>query len=688
MRSVVALALLVLIVPVMVLAGNSKPAPRLADGEPYYDYVPTDVLVKFRSTLHASDVATLVEAAGGRVAHWSDALDYYRVEIPVSRSTEEAVLQFRALPEVEWANFNYIAHALYTPNDQLYEYQWHYPRINLPSAWDITRGNANVVVAVCDQGFQFNHVDWVGVQTTSPHDYVDNDNDPSTSIDESHGMHVAGTIFAATNNNTGVAGIAPLCTLMPIRCLDDSGSGSSQMIADAITWGANHGADAMNLSLGFPVSGPPQDPGPPMSTAVANAGNAGVVIFAATGNDGQPYVGYPALYQQCIAVGSTGYDDVRADYSNYGTGLDIVAPGGDMSEDLNGDQYADGVLSTVRYDNQWAYVFFQGTSMATPHACGVGALLMSNGLAGSQVRQALQETALDLGPNGWDNQFGYGRIDAHAALLWQGGGGGGEVTLLNESFESWPPAGWEFEQVGAAGPGWVSLAANGGDADGGTDSHTGSNAAFHDDDDVSGISDDWIITPGIAIPANATEIRFRFWQRNFYVLGFYYYHGLWYTTDGTNWNEVGEMNGVEEDWEEIEVTADALAGQTVQFGFRYGGDYATEWYIDDVTLTAVVPEAAGDANSALPEAFSLLEPYPNPFNSIAQIPFELSAAARVDLAVYNLLGQKVATLADAREFAAGHHQVSWDAAGATTGLYFLRLTSGSDIQTRKLLLTK
>ena len=683
------IGLLLILVTATAFAGSAKPAVGLAADEPYYEYVPGEVLVKFQGSATASDVTALIAQLGGRIAEYSEQLDDYRITAPAAMSTEEAVLFFRQSPTVEWANFNYLAHALFTPNDPFYVYQWHYPRINLPQAWDITRGNANVVVAVCDMGFQFNHPDWASVQTTSPHDYIDNDNDPTTTVDESHGMHVAGTIFAATNNNLGVAGIAPLCTLMPIRVLDDSGSGSAQQIADGIVWAANHGAELMNLSLGFGVSGPPQDPGPPTSTAITTAANAGVVIFAATGNDAQPYVGYPALYQQCIAVGSTGYDDVRADYSNYGNGLDIMAPGGDMSEDLNSDGYADGVLSTVRAGGEWAYVFFQGTSMATPHACGVGALLMSHGLAGNQVRQALQETAVDLSSPGWDNQYGYGRINALAALQWQGGGGG-ETTLLNETFESWPPANWAFlrGQGGAIGPGWVSLAANQDEANGGVDPHNGTTAAFHNDDNVDGVSDDWLATPAVAVPVNATSIRFRFWQRNFYVDGYYEYHGVWYSTDGTNWNEAIELDQVEESWTQVELNADALEGQTVYFAFRYQGDYATEWFIDDVTLTAVVPGAADPQQAALPENLTLLAPYPNPFNSVAQIPFELSAPARVELNVYNLLGQHVATLTSSQDFTAGRHQLAWDASAVTSGLYFVKLTSGSAIQTRKLLLVR
>lgn len=414
------LATLVVVLLGLTPAFATKSLPLLKTGEPFYEFVPGQVLVKFAPTATAADIAGLVTQVDGELAYHSELLDFYRIDLS-SADVGEVINFFRGQNDVLWANFNYVAHAAYTPNDTYYGYQWHYPRINLPNAWDITLGSASVVVAVADMGFYFDHEDWAGVQTVHPYDFVGGDTDPSTTVDDSHGAHVAGTIIAATNNSVGVAGVAPLCTLMPIRVLDDQGSGSTQTIADGIAWAGTHGAEVLNLSLGYPVSGPPQDPGPPLSTAVASAAAAGVVICAASHNQAQPYVAYPAAYEECIAVGSTGYDDALAPYSNYGSALDVVAPGGNTDQDLNGDGYADGVLSTVRSaQNGDYYVFWQGTSMASPHVAGVAGLLVSNGLATSQVRDALQQTAVDLGSPGWDQTFGHGRIDAHAALQWGG----------------------------------------------------------------------------------------------------------------------------------------------------------------------------------------------------------------------------------------------------------------------------
>ncbi len=248
----------------------TKPLPLLKTGEPFYEFVPGQVLVKFAPTIKTADITAIAAQVDGELSYHSALLDFYRIDLS-GTDVEEAISFLRGQDGVLWANFNYIAHAAYTPNDTYYGYQWHYPRINMPQAWDITLGSASVVVAVADMGFYFDHEDWTGVQTVHPYDFVGGDTDPSTTVDDSHGAHVAGTILAATNNSVGVAGVAPLCTFMPIRVLDDEGSGTTQAIADGIAWSGTQGAEVLNLSLGYPVSGPPQDPGPPLSTAVARA---------------------------------------------------------------------------------------------------------------------------------------------------------------------------------------------------------------------------------------------------------------------------------------------------------------------------------------------------------------------------------------------------------------------------------
>jgi subtilisin family serine protease len=657
--------------------------------EPYYPFVRGEVLVKFVAGIDGTRAANVCAQVGGKILDRSGQLDFYRVRVAAG-TEKRAVESLRAQSNIEWANLNYIAHALFTPNDPDYVYQWHYPKINLPQAWDITRGVSTVVVAVCDMGWYFNHEDWASVVRTAPWDFIDNDNDPSSTADNSHGMHVAGTIFADTDNNLGVAGIAPLCTLMPVRVLNDSGQGTEAQIANGISWAATHGAKVLNLSLGFNGGGVPQDPGPPLSTAIFQAADSNVVICAAAGNDGGTNVLYPAAYSVCISVGATGYDDAIAPYSDGGTGLDVVAPGGNLSQDLNHDGYNDGVLSTVHNATEGdAYYFFQGTSMATPHVSGVASLLLSHGLAANQVRQALEETALDLGTPGWDAVYGYGRIDAYAALQW----GGQEQTLLTENFDggTWPPAGWSSQILGPASPGWAALNGN---TDAGCDNvaHSGTNAAFHNDDQGAGNTNvrDILITPPVTIPANAQHAHLKFFQRNCWLPTYYSdstHHWAMLSTNGTTFNMIAEFNQPLQNWAESDVVVDGHAGQQVWFAFYYQGDYATEWYVDDVSVTANVSTAADERPASLPAKIMLGDAYPNPFNSMTVIPLELSRAARVQLSVYNVMGQRVAELLPMTPLAAGTHRFEWNAANFASGIYLVRL-SGEAAMTKKIILIR
>jgi len=169
------------------------------------------------------------------------------------------------------------------------------------------------------------------------------------------------------------------------------------------------------MSLGAPVGGQV------IEDAVANAFNNGVVVVAACGNGNTSDCDFPGAYNSyVIAVGATAYNETRAPYSSFGSSLDIMAPGGNTAVDLNGDGFADGVLQNTFSDTpvDFAYWFFQGTSMATPHIAGVAALLLAkdSGLTPTEVRDAMEQTALDLGTTGRDDTFGWGLVNAKSAL--------------------------------------------------------------------------------------------------------------------------------------------------------------------------------------------------------------------------------------------------------------------------------
>lgn len=359
-----------------------------------------------------------------------------------------AVKALRARADVLSADLNYIRRAQRAPNDPAYKYQWHYPLINLPQAWDVTTGSANVIVAVIDTGVFMAHPDLTLNLISTGYDFISDparardgngiDNDPddpgdATVLGQSswHGTHVAGTIAASSNNNSGVAGVAWLSKIMPLRVLG-KGGGTSYDIMQAVRYAAGlpndsgnvppQKADIINLSLG----------GSGASAAEQNiytqARNAGVIIIAAAGNNNSGDLLYPASYEGVVSVSAVDMNKVKAPYSNFGTKIDIAAPGGNTRVDLNNDGISDGVVSTLVDDSSGTRVAslksYAGTSMASPHVAGVAALMVSvRKAASSTLTPAEFDTLIfngtivnDLGDPGRDDIYGYGLIDAFKAV--------------------------------------------------------------------------------------------------------------------------------------------------------------------------------------------------------------------------------------------------------------------------------
>jgi serine protease len=312
------------------------------------------------------------------------------------------------------AGVNLQASKVVATNDPVSSYQWHFDNIQMDQAWGVSTGSG-VTVAVLDSGLAYGGPDGLGCVIPGT-DVVNGDADPADG--DGHGTHVSGTIAQATNNGTGVAGVAHDACVMPVKVLDDSGSGGFADIAEGIYYAVDNGAQVINMSLGIPAryrieSDPIMDPA--LDYAYAND----VTVVAAAGNDGsRRNVSYPASYSTTLAVGATDALDNLAPYSNRGKGLDLVAPGGNTSADTDGDGYVDGVLQETLIDGSWGYYFFQGTSMAAPHVAGVAALLIANGTATTPdaIKAVLQSTAKDLGDPGFDSTYGAGLIQAYAAL--------------------------------------------------------------------------------------------------------------------------------------------------------------------------------------------------------------------------------------------------------------------------------
>lgn len=369
-----------------------------------------------------------------------------------TRDKMETLWMVRAVNKhagVVFAEPNYIRRSFIEPGDTYYEYQWHYPLINLPDAWGITTGSGDVTVAVVDTGVLLDHPDLAGQLRDDGYDFIsdislsldgdgidDDPDDPGDQLDANgssfHGTHVSGTVAALTDNTGGeggVAGVAWNAKILPLRALGYGGSGTSYDIMQAVKYAAGlendsgiilpDPADVINLSLGGTSASQSEQ------AVFSEVRDAGVIVVAAAGNNASSEGEYPAAYNGVISVNAVTIEEALASYSNYGDTIDVAAPGGSYNTDINLDGYIDGVLSTIGDDSsgdiEMGYAFYVGTSMAAPHVSGVIALM--KGLYPDMTPDAF-DTLLaagyltrDLGDSGWDEDFGWGLIDAYQAVL-------------------------------------------------------------------------------------------------------------------------------------------------------------------------------------------------------------------------------------------------------------------------------
>lgn len=304
----------------------------------------------------------------------------------------------------------------FIPNDPYYKHQWHLDQIQMPQAWRRSQGEG-AIVAVIDTGVLFRDhgrhrqaPDLAGTNFVPGYDFVDGDDTPDDG--HGHGTHVAGTIAQSTNNGLGVAGVAPAARIMPIRVLDDRGAGKYGNVAAGIRWAVDNGANILNLSLGGPT------PSPAISSAIRYAHSKDVLVVVAAGNTGRSRVQFPGSAAHAFSVGAVRFDEELSFYSSHGRKLDIVAPGGDLRVDQNGDGLPDGVVQNTmlpRRPGQHDYLGYQGTSMAAPHVAGVAALLYASGVTDPDAIERILESTAKAKSN--RNRYGAGLIQANDALV-------------------------------------------------------------------------------------------------------------------------------------------------------------------------------------------------------------------------------------------------------------------------------
>ncbi len=443
-----ALLLAVLAAPAMATGGfEPRDAPYSADSL-IVAFEPGANTRESRSELGAAG------AAGTRKATERTAL----VQLKNGESVKSVARRLLRRGDVSFVRPNYTAHVsdAFVPNDPgkgaagaWQDLQWNFSGpwgVNALAAWgrlrDVGReGGAGAVVAVVDTGVAYESIgryrrspDLAGVSIVAPYDFVDNDRHANDA--NGHGTHVASTIVEATNNGIGVTGLAYGASLMPLRALDRAGFGDEYAMARAIRYAAKRGADVINLSLEFDLSLRKRDL-PLILGAIRYARKKGAVVVGAAGNQGAARVAYPAKSSDALAVGATTRRGCLAEYSDWGGGLDIVAPGGgndygyldvrDGSTDLANCSFR-GIGSPIyqmtvngglrRFSLPGGYV---GTSMATPHVAAAAALVIASGILGDDpspddVAERLADTTRDLGAPGKDSRYGHGLLDAAAAV--------------------------------------------------------------------------------------------------------------------------------------------------------------------------------------------------------------------------------------------------------------------------------
>ena len=414
--------------------------------------VPGKVIVRYRTdSTHAERVSVLQQT--GTKSDGSLPGGTRELKIADGETVATTLRELRAHDSVAYAVPDAPVHAAFIPNDTgridevggWQRLQWNFVGqngVNAPAAWDLARkahapGGRGATVAVIDSGVAYANYkrfkrapDLYATRYVKGYDWVDND--PHPLDEESHGTHVTGTIAQKTNNKRGLTGLAYGVRIMPLRVLDRNGNGVGSDIARAIRYAAKHGADVINMSVEFDVTEKARNI-PDVIKALQFANRKGVVMVAASGNEGISRVAYPARADEVISVGATTSSGCLADYSNAGRGLDIVAPGGGQDAPLDDNAYDRQHCNPATPDRRvfqqtiWGdvrhfrLVGFEGTSFAAPHVTATAALLIATQRLGrhpspAAVRRRIMDTARDIGPAGFDSRYGSGLLDAAAAL--------------------------------------------------------------------------------------------------------------------------------------------------------------------------------------------------------------------------------------------------------------------------------
>lgn len=386
-------------------------------------YAPDQVLVKFREGMASPHIDAAIAAYRAERIKHIPGLNIHQIRIPDGQSLMETLGVMRENPDVLYAVPNHRATIAATPRDTLFDAQYALynqgqsigapgsPQgklsadIKATAGWEETRGSSDIVIAVLDTGVDMQHPDLTAKIVSGGYDFVNDDDDADD--DNGHGTMAAGIAAADTDNNEGIAGVAWDCMILPVKVMDEEGSGYYSWIIEGIIWATDNGADVINLSLG----GDEADSA--MEDALRYAYENNVVVVASAGNDGDAVL-YPAAYDAyCLAVAATDYNDLCPDWSNPGSEVDVAAPGERIISCVPTWFWGQGSLPYA-----WGY----GTSFSAPHVAGQAALIRSikPWLSPSEIMNVIRFTADDVNIDslpGKDDHIGYGRINLDKSLV-------------------------------------------------------------------------------------------------------------------------------------------------------------------------------------------------------------------------------------------------------------------------------
>lgn len=379
-----------LLLAVLAVVSTAAFAARPAPGQPANAWVKGHILVQPRAGLSDAEFDKALATHGGKAVGRLGSLNIYVVSLPPTASEEAVANALAHNPNIKFAEVDRLVAPAFVPNDTYYSSEWDLPTIGAPTAWNTSIG-AGVTVAILDSGVDATHPDLQGQLVPGWNFY---DNNSNTADVYGHGTKVAGVVGAIGNNGVGVTGVAWGARVMPIRVTDTSGIGTLSAFANGLTYAADHGARVANLS--FPVQSSSST-----QTAAQYFMNKGGIVFNSAGNyatlDSTP----PS--SALVSVSGTSNTDTIASWSSYGPYVDLSAPGISIWTTTVGGGYA----------------AVSGTSFSSPLSAGVAALMISvnPSLAPSQIVSLLESTAVDLGTAGYDYYYGYGRINAGAAVV-------------------------------------------------------------------------------------------------------------------------------------------------------------------------------------------------------------------------------------------------------------------------------